>query len=178
MVDSVAPLIAAARVIGGYTWVEERLFETLGAWVPSVPEPDVKLRLAADSHHHAWHASLWRDRLPELRELEPEQFVGPSRPPIEAFMTALRSSSTTIDKLVGVYRVLLPRLVTTYQRHLEQASEVTDGPAIRALRLVLADDVADWRDGEVAIQRLLVSALDVERACAHQARLEALLVGG
>ncbi|MDQ1366690.1 MAG: hypothetical protein QOE57_2732 [Acidimicrobiaceae bacterium] len=170
-------LADAARVVGGYAWLEERLFETLGAWVPLVAEPEVKLRLAADSHHHAWHASLWRERLPELREFEAEQFVVPSGPPVEAFMAGLGSLPTTIDKLVGVYRVLLPRLVGTYQRHLERASEVTDGPTIRALRLVLADDLADWRDGELLVQRLLTTAAEVEGAGAQQTRLETLLLG-
>ncbi|MDQ1392072.1 MAG: hypothetical protein QOF30_1049 [Acidimicrobiaceae bacterium] len=169
-------LADAARVVGGYAWLEERLFETLGVWVQAVPEPEVKLRLAADSHHHAWHASLWRERLPALRELEAEQFVAASGPTVESFLAGLRSSATTIDKLVGVYRVLLPRLVATYQRHLEGGSAVTEGPTIRALRLVLADDLADWRDGELLIQRLLTTPGNVERASAQQARLETLLI--
>jgi hypothetical protein len=178
MVDSADSLVDAARVIGGYAWIEERLFEILGAWVPSVPEPEVKLRLAADSHHHAWHASLWRARLPELREFEPEQFVAPPGRSVEAFVIGLQSSPTTVEKLAGAYRVLLPRLVAAYQRHLARASAVTDGPTIRALGLVLADDLADWRDGELLIQRFLVSRDDVERASAHQGRLETLFIDG
>jgi hypothetical protein len=171
-------LTGAARVVGGYVWLEERLFEILGAWVPSVAEPEVKLHLAADSQQHAWHASLWRDRLPALRELAAEEFVAPAAPLWEAGVAALRAAPTTIERLAGVYRVVLPRQVAAYQRHLEDASPVTDGPTIRALQLVLADEVADWRAGELLLQGVLGSAADVTRAAAQVARLETLLVAG
>ncbi|MDQ6616771.1 MAG: hypothetical protein M3083_18995 [Actinomycetota bacterium] len=172
-------LVDAARIMGGYVWLEERLFEILGAWVPSVPEPEVKLRLAADSHHHAWHASLWRQRLPQLHELPTEQLVAPAadRPGLVAMMTALQSSPTTIEKVAAVYRVVLPHQVDAYQRHLERASALSDGPTIRALQLVLADELADWRAGECLIHDLMAFASDVARASAHQARLETLLTG-
>jgi hypothetical protein len=146
-----------------------------------VPEPEVKLCLGADSHHHAWHASLWRDRLPELQEMPAEGFVAPPAgewPRVETFMTALGAAPTTIEKLAGVYRVLVPRQAATYQRHLDGASVVTDGPAMRALQLVLADDLADWRRGEFLLQGLLRSPEEVRLASACQSRLETVLIGG
>lgn len=171
-------LVGAARVIGGYVWLEERLFETLGGWVPSVAEPEGKLLLDADSHHHAWHASLWRQLLPALRELVAGDLVAPSSPELDAFMAALAASPSTIERLVAVYRVLLPRQVVAYQCHRERASSVTDGPTIRALELVLADDLNEWRQGERLLQQLLRHPRHVERAAVHQATLEGLLVGG
>lgn len=171
-------LVESAQVIGGYAWLEERLFEILGGWVASVAEPEVKLQFAADSHHHAWHASLWRERLPALRELAEVGFVSPAGEGEAAFVAALASSATTLERLVGVYRVALPRQVMRYSRHRAQASTVTDGPTIRALDLVVADELADWRAGEMLIQAALGTVAEVETAAAHQARLEALLVGG
>jgi len=171
-------LFEAAHVIGAYAWLEERLFEVLGGWVATVAEPEVKLRLAADSHHHAWHASLWRERLPELRELAGTEFVVPAGEQEAAFVAALAASATTLERLVGVYRVVLPRQVARYSCHRAQASTVTDGPTIRALDLVLADELTDWRAGELLVQATLGTIADVDRAAAHQARLEALLVGG
>jgi len=171
-------LADAARVVGGYVWLEEQLFEILGGWVPSVAEPEVKLHLAADSQQHAWHASLWRDRLPALRELDAEAFVAPAGPSLEACVAALRAAPTTIERLAGVYRVVVPRQVAAYQRHLEEASPVADGPTIRALQLVLADELADWRAGELLVQGVLGSAADVARASDEVSRLETLLVAG
>ena len=170
-------LLEAAGVIGGYVWLEERLFETLGGWVTTVPEPEAKLHLEADSRHHAWHASLWRERLPALADFPPERFVAPPSPQVDAFMATLRASSGTVERLVGVYRVFLPRQVAAYHHHRERASAITDGPTIRALDLVLADELNDWRRGEYLVQSLLRDADDVRRATDHQAALETLLVG-
>jgi hypothetical protein len=169
-------LTEAARVVGGYVWVEERLFEILGGWVPSTPEPEVKLHLAAASHHHAWYASLWRDRLPELRELDGESFVTPPAAGVEALLATLATAPATIERLVGLYRVLLPHQVASYQRHLERASAITDGPTIRALTLVVADNRADHEEGERLVQSL--PDTDNGGATSYQTRLETLLRGG
>jgi hypothetical protein len=134
-------------------WLEERLFEILGGWVPSVPEHEVKLALSEASFHHAWHAALWRERLPELRELT-EPFVAPPGPGVVAVLTALGSAVTTMEKLLGIYRVVVPHQIAIYRRHLEAASAITDGPAIRALTLVLADDRSDQAEGERLIGTL------------------------
>jgi hypothetical protein len=170
------PLMDAARLIGHYRWVEARLFETMGGWAATVPEPEPKVRLSDDSLHHAWHAELWWDRLPELHDVDPGDFTVPATAGVEAFMAALARPAGTIERLVGVYRVLLPRKVAAYSAHLELASRGTDGPTIRALRLVLADERADWQHGERMIQRLLETSADVAQAARHQAQLEALLV--
>ena len=159
-------------------WLEERLFETLGGWVPDVAEAKVKVHLAACSHHHAWHAALWRERLPELREMVAEGFVAPPGARESAFVDALAAASTTVEKLVGVYRVALPRQFGVYTRHRAEASAITDGPTIRALDLVLADQVADWCAGEVLIQSVLTDIAMVELGAGHQARLEALWLSG
>ncbi len=63
----------SARRVGIYKWLEMRLFETLGGWVATVPELDVKLVLGRHCYHHAWHAELWDKRLPELREMNTER---------------------------------------------------------------------------------------------------------
>jgi hypothetical protein len=176
--EAPATLLDAARTIGGYAWLEERLFEILGAWVPSVAEPAVKVHLAAGSHHHAWHGALWRERLPELRDMPSEAFVVAPGKRQAVFVDALAAAATTVERLVGVYRVALPRQVATYSRHRANASPITDGPTIRALDLVLADQLADWRAGEVLVQAALTDVAMVELGAAHQGRLEALLVGG
>ena len=49
--------------------MEELLFETLGRWARELPEPAVKRVLATWCHRHAWHAELWRGRLPGIDPL-------------------------------------------------------------------------------------------------------------
>src|ERR1700692_3590781 len=79
----------AARRVGNYKWVEMRLFEALGGWVTTVPELDVKIRLGTHCYHHASHSGLWRQRLPELREMHPERLTVAANDGVAAFMAAV-----------------------------------------------------------------------------------------
>lgn len=169
----------SARRIGNYKWVEMRLFEALGGWVATVPELDVKMRLGTHTYHHAWHAELWHKRLPELREMNPDRLTQPANEHVVAFfdaMTEPEGPGETIEKLVGVYRVLLPHKIAAYTYHLNNTSPITDAPTIRSLKHALADEVDDWRDGELLLQSLIETEEEVQRAATRQARLEALLV--
>jgi hypothetical protein len=169
---------SAVRV-GHYKWIEMRLFEALGGWVATVPELDVKLRLGTHCYHHAWHAELWHKRLPELREMNPDRLTLPPNEELVAFVDAMtepEAPELTIEKLVGVYRVLIPRKVAAYTYHLNNTSPITDAPTIRSLRFALQDEMDDWRDGEMMIQSLLETPAEVRRAADHQAHLESLLL--
>jgi hypothetical protein len=168
-----------ARRVGHYKWVEMRLFEILGGWVATVPELDVKLRLGTHCYHHAWHAELWHKRLPELREMNPERLTQPANETVVALLDAIaepEAPEETIEKLTGVYRVLLPRKIAAYTYHLNVTSSITDAPTIRSLRFALQDELADWQDGEMLLQSLLATPDEVGRAAAHQRRLEELAV--
>ena len=171
----------SARLVGGYRWLELRLFETLGSWVRTVPEVDVKLRFHADAFKHAWHAALWQDLLPRGGEPRADGLTAPPSTGAEAVLDAVAAPTAaelSVEKLVGVYRVVLPRQVATYRAHLTRTSPVGDGPAARALEIVLRDEMEDWREGELLLHSLLTSEEATRRAAAHQATLEALLAGG
>jgi hypothetical protein len=167
-----------ARRVGHYKWIEMKLFEALGGWIATVPELDVKMRLGTHCYHHAWHADLWHKRLPELREMNPDRLTLPADG-MEAFVAAMtepEAPELTIEKLVGVYRVLIPHKIAAYTYHLNNTSTITDAPTIRSLRFALQDELDDWRDGEMLIQSLLESDEEVERAAAHQTKLEKLML--
>jgi hypothetical protein len=169
----------SARRVGNYKWTEMRLFEVLGGWVATVPELDVKLVLGRHTYHHAWHAELWHKRLPELREMNPERMTQPANDAFVTFMDAVREpevADQTIEKLVGVYRVLIPRKIAAYTYHLNGTSRITDAPTIRSLKFALQDEFEDWRDGEMLLQSLLDTPEKLERAHRRQADLEALVV--
>ncbi len=189
------PLGTTAALVGEYRWIEQALYRLTGAWVRSVPVPSVQLHLDAQSMRHAWHAELWAERLPVLAGVDPDRLTAPSAP-AAALVAALegtvvppegpgsswpaadedRSGPGALPLLAGLYRVVLPRLVTTYDRHLQGTSAVTDAPTRRALRLVLADEVEDWTTGERLVQRLMARPHDVAAVHAFVERLEAALV--
>ena len=176
------PLRESARRMGAYCWLECRLFETVGAWVALVPEMQAKAVLAAHARRHAWHAELWRDQLPTAGDMTPDSLTSPADDGIAGLMTALDEAPEepghTIDRLVGSYRALLPRMITTYSAHLAVTSAVADEPTIRALRLVLEDELESWAEGEALLQSLLTTEEQISRAARHQGRLEGIIVGG
>jgi hypothetical protein len=166
----------AARRAGGHRWVEARLFEILGGWVASTGEVDARLLFDRHSQHHAWRAGQWWDRLPVLADVDrPGLVVAPS-PGVGALAGGLADLDGTIPRLAGAYRVALPRLVRAYAEHRQQANPASDGAAIRTLDILIPDVVADWRDGEVLLQELLVDPADVVMAADTVARLERLLL--
>lgn len=172
-----------ARRVGNYKWVEMKLFELMGGWVSSVPELDIKLVLGTHCYHHSFHAELWHKRLPELREMNPARLTVPANAEVEVFFAMLadpEQAPDTLTRLVGLYRVLLPHLISAYTFHRNNTASITDAPTIRALEFCLRDDVEEWRDGEMMVQSLLDSPEAIDRAAAHQALLERqmLVCGG
>ena len=168
----------SVRVLHRYQRVEARLFEILGGWVQIEPDPEVRRVFAVQAHHHGWHAQLWQERLPSARGAAPEvpDVVAPA---LEAFLEELArpvAPDSGLERLVGVFRVMLPHTITTYRRHLAVTSPVADGPVIRALRLALRDDLDDWQEGEALIQARVCSHDAPRRSAEWQARLEAHLV--
>ena len=85
------------------------------------------------------------------------------------------AADLTIEKLVGVYRVLLPRKVAAYPYHLAATSQITDAPTIRSLGFILDDETTDWREGEMLLQSLIETDEEVARAARRQAELESLI---
>ena len=111
--------------------------------------------------------------------MNPERLTQPPNDELVAFVDAMtdpEAPELTIEKLVGVYRVLIPHKIAAYTYHLNNTSTITDAPTIRSLKFALADELDDWRDGEMIIQSLLETPDEVQRAADHQARLEKLML--
>ncbi len=162
-VASAFTLEETTRRLGSYRWVELRLYEAMGTWVDTIPEPDVRVAVGVACGAHAWHASLW----PVGAE--------PADPGVAEVMAAVASATGTLERLVGAYRVVVPRLVAAYTAHRNHTSAAADGPTARALGLVIVDETAAWRDGEMLVQSLIATGADARRAADHQAGLEALV---
>jgi len=174
-VPSAFTLEETARRLGAYRWVELRLYEAMGGWVPSIPELGVRVAVGSACRAHAWHAEVWRERFPEARAFDVEALTVPAAPAVADLLAAVAGATRTLERLVGAYRVVVPRLVAAYTAHLNHTSAAADGALARSLRLVLSDEVAAWQDGELLVESLIASPDDAARAAAHLGALEGLL---
>lgn len=125
--------------VGAGRWIalETMLFETLGAWARSddVPAPARRV-LATWCHRHAWHAELWRERMPVIAHHEfPADgagldFVASTRAAIEADVRAI------VDPV-------LTAMQDHVDAHLARIDQLLDGPTARILALVGTDLAAE-----------------------------------
>ena len=167
---------SVARIVN-YKWCEQQLSAALGGWVATIPELDVKTLLGPHCYQHAWHADLWRLRLPELREAN-EDRAEPANEDFQRFMQELTSpndADLTIEKLVGIYRVLVPHLLAVYTFHQRVTSDIVDAPTVRILKFMLDDDHEQFVQGEMLIQDLARTPELRERAGKWQTHLDVLL---
>ena len=162
----------SARLARHYRYAEERLMRTLGGWIALTPELPVKLLFGRHVWDCAQHADAWGRRLPELRARAHE-----SEPANECFVRfmdlveALESPGESLERVVGVYRVLKPHLVATYEAHLTVANPTYEPPTRRILERCLAEERRHVAAGSVVLGRLLRDAGCRSRAAAREARL-------
>src|SRR5204862_199467 len=115
-------------------------------------------------------------RLPELRAHGQVSEAASDR--VVAFMDALEEPEApqqTVERLVGVYRVLKPHLLASYHDHLVRANPVYEPPTRRILVGCIDDERRHIAAGETILGHLCVTPALTERAGAWQRRLEELL---
>jgi hypothetical protein len=166
----------SARLVRSYRYATERMLRALGGWIALTPELSAKLLMGRHVWDVAQQADAFGRRLPELRARGDE--CGPASPAVAAFMDALESPEgpeETVERLVGVYRVLKPHLLATYHAHLARANPVYEPPTRRILERCLDEERRHIAAGETVLRHLASTDERRARAARWQARLEAAL---
>src|SRR2546429_965889 len=158
-----------------YRYAVERAMRALGGWIALTPELSAKLLMGRHVWDLAQQADAFGRRLPELRAHT--QVSEPANEGVVAFMDAVEEPALpgqTIERLVGIYRVLKPHLLSTYHDHLVWANPVYEPPTRRLLLRCIDDERRHLAAGETVLRHLCAPGL-AERALAWQRRLEALV---
>ncbi|MBI4611581.1 MAG: hypothetical protein HY726_21540 [Candidatus Rokubacteria bacterium] len=166
----------SAGRIRHYRYAEERMMRVLGGWIALTPELSAKLLLGRHVWDCAQHADLWGKRLAELRA--PAQVSEPPNEAFVRFMDRLESPEEfhqTPERLVGVYRVLKPHLLATYEEHVGRANAVYEPPTRRILQRTIDDERRHITAGSMVLSHVLTTPELQERARGWQRELEGLL---
>src|SRR6266446_1600072 len=174
--DGVYSVKQSALYIMNYRYAEERMMRMMAGWIALTPELQVKLEMARQVYEDALHADMLGKRLAELRSQGQV-----SKPANEAFVTFANAIEDkeewpdTIERLVGIYRVLKPHLVSHYSSHVAAANPVYEPPTLRILQHMVDEEQRHIERGLVLLRDLLDAPEKHTRAAQWESHLEDLL---
>ena len=154
------------ELLGRYRYAEVQFMEVMGSWAYTMVDPEIKIGFGRHMFQDSVHADLLGKRIPELKGRS-QHFH--SIPPSDEFVKLLETiwrESDEILRMVGLYRVLKPALISSYRRHLDHLELPADEPTGYILRHIADEeqDHIDWADK--VIERLLAATnrrVDVAR---------------
>jgi len=173
------PLEVSAVRIGRFVWVEERLFEIIGHWVQSTADDEIAALFAVQSRHRSWYAELLGELVFGFGDRTRESLVASPGPGVGAVLAQLANiagADASIARLTALHRVVVPHAVSAHRAQLLRSSVVADGPAIRRLGRVIADELLDWQEGEALLQARVRGDAELDAALDAQRSLQQLLV--
>src|SRR5579864_5878588 len=116
--EAVRPGLAVehnVRLLKRYAYVERRLMEISIAHVCAVPEWEVKCALSLHCWLDAEHATVFRERVAEMRE-PPLHLDDVPDERLAALLDEVLHAHDTMELLVGLYQVVRPALAGAYRR--------------------------------------------------------------
>jgi hypothetical protein len=142
-----------AACVGGYCWLEHRLFEMTGRWASADGDPAIRVYFSEMSARHAALAARWCDRLPVRAGVDAAALVTPPAVLPAAALTALEGESDLLLRLAGLTTVVAPRILSAYRAHLAGAWPVNEAPVIDVLRLIDLTGDRELQRGRALLQR-------------------------
>jgi hypothetical protein len=173
----------AARC-GHYCWLERRLFEVTGrrasaptSGEPTAAEAEIRLCLSVLSARHAALAEAWHERLPVRAGVDRAALIAPPPGPFPEALDVLGAAADLAGVLGGLVEQVLPRLVDSYDRHLDRASAVGEGPVRAVLERAGLDGGREIEQGRALLQRVTDNPAEAENVAEFSAQLQHLLEG-
>ena len=168
------PVKENSQRLANYRYLEIQLMEMIGGWSHTTPELAYKAAFGYQVYDHAQAATMLGERLYELRSGRERQ--EPATDDFAHLCEHVWNLETTVERLVAVYRVLEPHLVSTYVYHADATDPLADAPTGRMLRQVAAMDQAHVAWGQAVLDSLTQEPEARRRALEVQSDLEQRLV--
>jgi len=132
---------AIARRLRNFRYAEEWMMMIMGGWLATIPEVPVKTGLGKFVWDAARAADAMGRRLPELRC--GRKAAAASEPANPGFADLIQEVAEperpdqTIEKLAGIFDVLVPHLIAAYEETARETDQIADAPTIELLEDVL-----------------------------------------
>ena len=160
--------------LANYRYLEIQLLEMIGGWSHTTPQLALKATFGYHVYDHARAAGMLGERLEQLRSGRDRD--EPANDDFARLCEYTWNLDSTIDRLVAVYRVLEPHLVSTYAYHADATDPLTDTPTVGLLHHLAGIDQSHIAWGQAVLDTLTASPEGRKRALELQADLEQRLV--
>ncbi|AIE86465.1 hypothetical protein [Fimbriimonas ginsengisoli] len=157
-----------------YNFIESRLYQMSAAFMNPTPEWEVKGALSLHLYLDGEHSQLLRQRVAELRR--PPLYLDKSPDSkLELFLEEALRAENTLERLVGIFRVIRPTLLDAYRTHLAAINPIFDFPTARLLKLIIAEEeqMIEW--GTQAVAAVISGDEERKSADRWEAHLRAYL---
>jgi hypothetical protein len=153
------PVGLLAERVGGYCWLEHRLFSLTGEWATrrgdegAQAPAEVTVFWATAARRHGDLAQTWRERLPVRAGVDQDELLVAPPGPVSEALELLAGEAGALARLGGLVQVVLPRLLATYEAHAAAAAPVSEGPVLAVLDRARLEGGAECRVGHTLWQR-------------------------
>ncbi|MFD1674424.1 DUF455 family protein [Alicyclobacillus fodiniaquatilis] len=142
-----------AKVLQRYRFVHDGLVRLAAGQLPARENWDLKLTLAKHIYEDAEATDELRNRIRELRSSQASLQQAPDAA-LSLLLEELIHAQNDLELLVGIYEVVRPALLATYQKHMSTTQQIVDQPTIRILRTIVLDLEAQIQWGNEMIASL------------------------
>ncbi|HLU36610.1 MAG TPA: hypothetical protein VKZ61_12640, partial [Thermomicrobiales bacterium] len=160
--------------LANYRYLEIQLMEMIGGWSHTTPPLALKATFGYHVYDHAQAANLLGERLEQLRSGREAQ--EPATDDFARLCEYVWNLQSVEDRLVAVYKVLEPHLVSTYVYHADATDPMTDTPTVRLLHQLAAMGQSHVAWGNAILDNMACTPEARRRLLDVQADIEGRLV--
>src|SRR3954454_8903561 len=156
-----------SKRLSNYRYLEIQLMEMIGGWCHTTPPLALKAAFGYHVYDHARNADMLAERLEQLRSGRERE--DPANDDFARLCEHVWNLESTVDRLVAVYRVLEPHLVSTYVYHADATDPLADTPTVRLLHDLARVDQSHIAWGQAVLESLTGESPSRRRAAAAPA---------